>query len=99
MEKGIYLIVFPNIVEILIVFDLNYIHSTLILLCLLTINLRGIYTAPCVMIFMRGIDITRGIGRVLLKVEPVLGPEIARTLPMPQVMSIPRIKIITRGAV
>jgi hypothetical protein len=30
------------------------------------------------MIFMRGIDITWGIGRVLLKVEPVLGPEIAR---------------------
>ena len=30
------------------------------------------------MIFMRGIDITRGIGRVLLKVEPVMGPEIAR---------------------
>jgi len=29
-------------------------------------------------IFMRGINITRGIGRVLLKVEPVLGPEIAR---------------------
>ena len=27
---------------------------------------------------MRGIDITRGIGRVLLKVEPVLGPGIAR---------------------
>jgi len=30
------------------------------------------------MIFMRGIDITWGIGRVLLKVEPVLGPGIAR---------------------
>ena len=28
------------------------------------------------MIFMRGIDIMRDIGRVLLKVEPVLGPEI-----------------------
>ena len=30
------------------------------------------------MSFMRGIDITRAIGRVGLKVEPVLGPEIAR---------------------
>jgi hypothetical protein len=30
------------------------------------------------MIFMRGLDITWGIGRVLLKVEPVMGPEIAR---------------------
>jgi len=30
------------------------------------------------MILMRGIDITRAIGRVGLKVEPVLGPEIAR---------------------
>ena len=29
------------------------------------------------MIFMRGLNITWGIGRVLLKVEPVLGPEIA----------------------
>ena len=29
------------------------------------------------MIFMRGVDITRGIERVLLKVGPVLGPEIA----------------------
>ena len=27
---------------------------------------------------MRGVDITRAIGRVGLKVEPVLGPEIAR---------------------
>jgi len=26
------------------------------------------------MIFMRGLDITWGIGRVLLKVSPVLGP-------------------------
>ena len=30
------------------------------------------------MIFMRGLDITWAIGRVGLKVEPVLGPEIAR---------------------
>ena len=30
------------------------------------------------MIFRRGIDITRGIGWVVLKVKPVLGPGIAR---------------------
>ena len=30
------------------------------------------------MSFMRGVDITRAIGRVSLKVEPVLGPEIAQ---------------------
>ena len=30
------------------------------------------------MSFMRGVDITWAIGRVGLKVEPVLGPEIAR---------------------
>ena len=30
------------------------------------------------MIFMRGVDIMRAIGRVGLKVEPVLGPEIAQ---------------------
>ena len=29
------------------------------------------------MSFMRGVDITQAIGRVGLKVEPVLGPEIA----------------------
>jgi len=28
--------------------------------------------------FLRGVDITRAIGRVGLKVDPVLGPEIAR---------------------
>ena len=44
---------------------------------IITINLRGIYTAPCVMILMRGIDIMRAIGRVVLKVSPVLGPGIA----------------------
>jgi len=50
----------------------------------LTINHTVDYMAQGFMIFMRGIDITwgiditRGIGRVLLKVEPVLGPEIAR---------------------
>ena len=47
-----------------------------LLLTKITINLRGIYTAPCVMILRREIDITRGIGRVVLKVEPVLGPGI-----------------------
>ena len=36
------------------------------------------YMALGFMIFMRGFDITWGIGRVLLKVEPVFGPEIAR---------------------
>jgi len=66
------------------------------------------------MIFMRGVDITRGIGRVLLKVSPVLGPEIALaraipgpktgetfnpTLPMACVMSRPRIKIIKPRAI
>ena len=30
------------------------------------------------MSFMAGIDITQAIGKVGLKVEPVLGPEIAR---------------------
>ena len=44
----------------------------------LTINHTVDYMARGFMIFMQGIDITRGIGRVLLKVEPVLGPEIAR---------------------
>jgi len=44
----------------------------------MTINLRGIYTALCVLILMRGIAIKRVIGRVVLKVEPVLGPGIAR---------------------
>jgi len=32
------------------------------------------------MILMQGVDITRAIGRVVLKVEPVLGPEIALTV-------------------
>ena len=34
--------------------------------------------ARAFMISMRGKDITRAIGRVRLKVEPVLGPEIAQ---------------------
>ena len=68
--------------------------------------------ARAVLILMRGKDILLAIGRVGWKVEPVLGPEIARatasailgpktgktfnpTFPMAQVMSLPRIKIIT----
>ena len=47
--------------------------------------------ALAVIILMRGKDITQAIGRVGLKVEPVLGPEIARAT----VMSFPCIKIIT----
>ena len=44
----------------------------------LTINQTVDYMAQGFMSFMRGVDITRAIGRVGLKVEPVLGPEIAR---------------------
>ena len=40
-------------------------------------NLLDIYTALCVMILRREIDIMRGIGRVVLKVSPVLGTGIA----------------------
>ena len=43
----------------------------------ITINLRDIYTAPCVMILRRDIHITWGIAIVVLKVSPVLGPGIA----------------------
>ena len=42
----------------------------------LTINGRGIYTAPHFMILMRGKSITRAIGRVLNN-ETFLGPEMA----------------------
>ena len=45
---------------------------------IITINHTVDYMGQGFMIFMRGIDITQGIGRVLLKVEPVLGPGIAR---------------------
>ena len=45
---------------------------------IITINHTVDYMARGFMIFMRGIDITWGIGRVLLKVSPVLGPKIAR---------------------
>ena len=44
----------------------------------LTINQTVDYMARGFMSFMRGVDITRAFGRVGLKVEPVLGPEIAR---------------------
>jgi len=44
----------------------------------LTINQPVDYMARGFMISMRGLDIMRAIGRVALKVEPVLGPEIAR---------------------
>ena len=44
----------------------------------LTINEPVDYMAQAVMILMRDKDITRAIGRVGLKVEPVLGPEITR---------------------
>ena len=42
----------------------------------LTINQTADYMGRGFMIFMQGVDITWGIGRILLKVEPVLGPEI-----------------------
>ena len=45
---------------------------------IITINQPVDYMARDFMILMRGLDITRAIGRVALKVEPVLGPEIAR---------------------
>ena len=38
------------------------------------------YMARGFMIFMRGVDITRAIGRVGLKVEPDLGPKQASQL-------------------
>ena len=44
----------------------------------ITINHTIDYMERGIMIFRRGIDITRGIGWVVLKVEPVLGPGIAR---------------------
>ena len=45
---------------------------------IITINEPVDYMARAVMIFRRGKDITQAIGRVGLKVEPVLGPEIAQ---------------------
>ena len=43
-----------------------------------TINQTVDYMARGLMSFMRGVDITPAIGRVGLKVEPFLGPEIAQ---------------------
>ena len=48
--------------------------STEVSVYILTINHTVDYMARGFMSFMRGVDITRAIGRV----EPVLGPEIAR---------------------
>ena len=45
---------------------------------IITINQTVDYMARGFMSFMRGLDITWAIGRVGSKVEPVLGPEIAR---------------------
>ena len=45
---------------------------------LITINQPFDYMVRGFMILMQGLDITRAIGRVAVKVEPVLGPEIAR---------------------
>ena len=45
---------------------------------ILTINQTVDYMAQGFMSFMQGFDFTQAIGRVGLKVEPVLGPEIAR---------------------
>ena len=73
---------------------------------ILIINQTVDYMARGFMSFMWGVDITRAIGRVGLKVEPVLGPEIARatatfnpTLPMARVMSVPHIKLIKPRAI
>ena len=44
---------------------------------IITINEPVDYMARAVMMLMRGKDIKRAIGRVGLKVEHVLGPEIA----------------------
>ena len=41
---------------------------------IITINQTVDYMARGFVSFMRGVDITRAIGRVGLKVEPVLGP-------------------------
>ena len=45
---------------------------------IITINQTVDYMDRAFMSFMRGVNITRAIGRVGLKVEPVLGTEIAR---------------------
>ena len=61
----------------------------------ITINEPVDYMAHAVMILMREKDITRVIGKVGLKVKPVLGQTFNTTLTMAQVMSLPHIKIIT----
>ena len=78
-RKSISEICIENWILVLNQWGLSY-YSQLICHCaiILTINHTVDYMVHGFMIFMRGIDITRGIGRVLLNVEPVLGPEIAR---------------------
>ena len=46
----------------------------------ININHTVDYMARGFMSFMRGVDITRAIGRVGLKVKPVLGPEIIKLI-------------------
>ena len=70
----------------------------------ITINQTVDYMARGFMSFMRGVDITRAIGRVGVKVEPVLGPKQARLSNQPfqwpkYVMSRPRIKLIKPRAI
>jgi len=70
---------------------------------ILTINEPVDYMAQAVMILMRGKDITWAIGRVGHESQDFFWPETAQksldfhgpTLPMAQVMSLPRIKIIS----
>ena len=67
---------------------------------ILTINQPVDYMAWGFMIFMWGVDITRAIGRVGLKVEPVLGPKQAILSTQPfqwpkYLMYLPCIKILT----
>ena len=54
---------------------------SLILRDLLTINHTVDYMARGFMSFMRGVGITQAIGRVGLKVSPVLGPNRTRLKP------------------
>ena len=50
------------------------------------------------MIFMWGVDITWGIGRVLSKVEPVLGPETTTRYVLICIKIPIKLLIIWRGA-
>ena len=54
-----------------------HVHGLYVFVCVITINLRDIFTAPCIMILRREIHITWVIVIVVLKVQPVLGPGIA----------------------